>query len=221
VVVGFDHGLEDLDPSVGSRLRQPAEEQNAEAASLVCVRDGKADLGTAASRDEVHRVPHQVVACERGEPELRLGVRDRQPLGNLGDIGRSSEESEGLRFRRQPAVETGDGRFVLRRDRPHAQGGTVPEHECPFWRWRRAHGAARLSLRDRCRRLAAGLLRQQPRQSFGQGPRQRGGLLLADQLAGDEAERPGEGGSFGFVPDLAMLRLPGDEGVPRLGQPEQ
>src|ERR1700737_564142 len=55
-----------------------------------------------------------------------------------------------------------------------------------------------------------GFLREKPGQRFGHRAHQGGGLLLADQLAGDQRKRGHEGCVLGLVADLAVLCLPRD-----------
>src|ERR1700694_4934656 len=61
----------------------------------------------------------------------------------------------------------------------------------------------------------------EPGEGFGHRPLEDIRLFLADQVAGDEAERRPEGGAFRFMSCFTVLSLPGDERVPRLGEPEQ
>ena len=65
VVLGPHDGLEDLDPGRCGGFRKLAEEYRAQAAALVCICDGKRELGPFRLDADIHRVADDLLGRSR------------------------------------------------------------------------------------------------------------------------------------------------------------
>ena len=127
VVLGQDVGLEDGHSVLVGRLGKTLQQERAEAAALIRVRDREVDLRPIGGGPVVARLSDHVLTVDRHYAAV-LAALDPGPASGRGfEVGRLGAEAEPLRRVGEAAQECQNRRLVGRPGRPYAHRRTVTQ----------------------------------------------------------------------------------------------